>query len=146
MDGGSSPPISTKQIAGNDAGYLYFVEKSSPPAPPQGGFEVPSWAPVTYGDLLKAGFVFTGSRQTSRSRPCRLCKQRHGLRGTSDDVFWPADLPAIYVSWRKFHPLHPLKGICGALVGTGRLRRLVKSGIYFYWLSPDQPLPPLPSL
>ena len=31
--------------------------------------------------------VYTGSRQTSRSRPCRLCKQRHGLRGTSDDVF-----------------------------------------------------------
>ncbi len=51
------------------------------------------------GSIPLSSTDYTGSRQTSRSRPYRLCKQRHGLRGTSDDVFLQTagTLPAVFV-------------------------------------------------
>ncbi len=55
------------------------------------------------GSIPLSSTDYTGSRQTSRSRPCRLCKQRHGLRGTSYDVFsqTAGTLPAVLLSGRK---------------------------------------------
>ena len=41
----------------------------------------------------------------------------------------PATMPAFFVQWRKFTPCTPSRGICGAHVGIGHLRRLVKRGI-----------------
>ena len=35
-------------------------------------------------------------------------------------------MPAFFVQWRKFTPCTPSRGICGAHVGTGRLRGLLK--------------------
>ena len=146
MDGGSSPPISTKQIAGNDAGYLYFVEKISPPAPPQGGSAVPTWAPVAYGDLLKAGFVLLAIARPAAPALAVFVSKDTSSAGRLMTSFSRQICRLFVFRGENFTPCTPSRGICGAHVGTGRLRRLVKSRICFYWLSPDQPLPPLPSL
>ena len=75
--------------------------------------------------VYKEGDSKGGNSRLAQVRKPEFTKVNEDFRGKRNAESTLLSRP-LFVQWRKVHPCTPSRGICGAHVGTGRLRGLLK--------------------